>query len=59
MRERAVLQLVAQGLTNQEIAQQLVVAPGTIKTHLSNLYAKLGVGNRAQAIAFAQTLDLL
>jgi len=59
VRERAVLQLVAQRLTNQEIAQQLVVTAGTIKTHLSNLYAKLGVGNRAQAVAFAQTLDLL
>ncbi|MBN1401419.1 MAG: tetratricopeptide repeat protein [Anaerolineae bacterium] len=58
-RELQVLQLIAEGFTNQEIAQRLIVAVGTVKAHSSNIYGKLGVGNRVQAVARAQELGLL
>jgi DNA-binding NarL/FixJ family response regulator len=52
-REVDVLRLVAAGLTNIEIAQQLVVSPYTVKTHVSNIFNKLGVRSRAAATRFA------
>jgi non-specific serine/threonine protein kinase len=52
-RERAVLRLLPQGLTNAQIAAALFVSPRTVQTHLTNLYAKLGVTGRAEAIAVA------
>jgi DNA-binding CsgD family transcriptional regulator len=52
-RECEVLQLVSHGLTLGEIAGQLTVTPATVKTHLQNIYAKLGVGDRAGAVAHA------
>ncbi|NJO83716.1 MAG: response regulator transcription factor [Blastochloris sp.] len=58
-REREVLQLLAKGATNQEIADTLVVASSTVKNHLSRIFGKLGVGNRTQAVAHARTLGLL
>jgi LuxR family maltose regulon positive regulatory protein len=58
-RERQVLNLVATGMTNQQIADELVIARGTVKKHLDNIYAKLGVGSRTQALARATELDLL
>jgi LuxR family maltose regulon positive regulatory protein len=58
-RELEVLQLLAQGLTHRQIADQLVVAPGTIKRHLSNIYSKLGVHSRTQALARTRDLYLL
>jgi LuxR family maltose regulon positive regulatory protein len=58
-RELEVLRLVAAGLTNQEIADQLVIAPGTAKRHTINIYGKLGVNNRTQAVAKARELKLL
>jgi LuxR family maltose regulon positive regulatory protein len=58
-REREVLRLIAAGLTNQEIAQELTVAVSTVKTHLKNIYAKLGVRNRTQAAARGRELDLV
>jgi ATP/maltotriose-dependent transcriptional regulator MalT len=48
-REREVLDLVAAGATNAAVAEALVVAPGTVKKHLDNVYAKLGVSSRAAA----------
>jgi two-component system, NarL family, nitrate/nitrite response regulator NarL len=52
-REQQVLQLVARGLTNREIAETLVVAENTVKNHLRNILAKLHVENRVQAAAYA------
>jgi len=49
-REREILQLLAMGLSNQEMAEKLVIAEGTLKRHVANLYQKLGVHNRTQAI---------
>lgn len=52
-REKEVLQLVAQGATNKEIASQLFIAENTVKNHLRNILAKLHLGNRVQAAAYA------
>ncbi|MBV7334600.1 LuxR C-terminal-related transcriptional regulator [Chloroflexi bacterium TSY] len=58
-RELEVLQLVCDGLRNQEIANQLVVSIGTTKRHLANIYGKLGVNSRTQAIVRTRELNLL
>ncbi len=55
-REREVLQLFAQGLSNQEIADRLILSLGTVKAHSSNIYRKLDVRNRAQAVIRAREL---
>jgi DNA-binding NarL/FixJ family response regulator len=52
-REREVLALIGRGCTNDEIAQQLVVSAGTVKTHINHIFTKLGLRNRAAAIVFA------
>jgi DNA-binding CsgD family transcriptional regulator len=52
-REREVLRLVAAGRSNPEIADALFVSPRTVTTHLTNIFAKLGVANRAEAVAWA------
>lgn len=52
-REAEVLALIADGLSNAEIAQQLFVSPATVKTHINNLFAKTAVRDRAQAVAYA------
>lgn len=58
-RELEVLRLVAEGLSNEEIARRLVVSLPTIKFHTSNIFGKLGVRNRTEAVAKAQGLGLL
>jgi two-component system, NarL family, response regulator LiaR len=52
-RERVVLALMVEGLTNTQIAGRLVVSPSTIKTHVSNILSKLGVASRSEAVALA------
>ncbi|MFD9595014.1 response regulator [Kitasatospora sp. NPDC059973] len=52
-REAEVLALIAEGLSNTEIARRLFVSPATVKTHINNLFAKTGVRDRAQAVAYA------
>jgi LuxR family maltose regulon positive regulatory protein len=54
-----VLRLVVAGLSNPQIAEELVIAVSTVKSHINHLYGKLGVSSRAQAIARAQALHLL
>jgi DNA-binding NarL/FixJ family response regulator len=52
-RETEVLLLIAEGLTNQEIARKLHVSTATVKTHINNLFAKTGLKDRAQAVRYA------
>ena len=58
-REREVLELVARGGTNAEIAEQLNVSENTIKFHMKNILAKLHVRNRAEVVAFALRSGLI
>jgi len=58
-RELEILRLVAEGLPNADIAARLVIAVGTVKTHLKHVYGKLDVKSRTQAVAQARALDLL
>ncbi len=58
-RELEVLELVAAGATNREAAARLFITEATVKTHLLNIYAKLGVGDRAAAVAEAFNRGLL
>lgn len=58
-REREVLELIASGSTNREIAERLYLSPHTIKEHTSALYRKLGVRNRAEAVRRAQRVGLI
>ncbi len=58
-RERQVLGLIADGLSNQEIADRLVISVATVKKHIENAYGKLQVKSRTQAIARAKTLGLI
>lgn len=55
-REREIVELVAQGKTNAQIAAELWVAPGTVKKHLEHVYEKLGIGRRSAAAVFARPL---
>ena len=58
-REIEVLQLIAEGLTNQEVANRLYLSLHTVKVHARNIYGKLGVKNRTQAVAKARALGIL
>jgi len=58
-REGEVLDLIADGSTNREIAQRLYLSPHTVKEHTSALYRKLGARNRAEAVQRAQRIGLL
>ena len=59
VRELGVLQLIAQGCSNQEISEQLFISLHTVKTHASHINGKLGVERRTQAVARAKALGLL
>ncbi|MFC2068016.1 response regulator transcription factor [Chloroflexota bacterium] len=58
-REMEVLQLIVDGMSNCEIAEKLIIGEGTVKTHINNIYGKLDVRSRTQAIAQARELKLL
>lgn len=58
-RELEILHLIAAGLTNREIAGELVISPGTVKVHTAPIYGKLEVNNRTQAVTKAGLLHLI
>jgi LuxR family maltose regulon positive regulatory protein len=58
-RELEILKLISQGLSNKEIADSLVIAVSTVKSHINTLYAKLGTHRRTEAVAIARDLGLL
>jgi predicted ATPase/DNA-binding CsgD family transcriptional regulator len=58
-RELEILHLIADGHTNQTIAEKLILSPGTVKWYSSEIYGKLGVANRTQAVAEARRLKLI
>jgi LuxR family maltose regulon positive regulatory protein len=58
-RELEVLRLVATGKSNRQVADELILATGTVKKHLNNIYGKLQVNNRTQCVARARELRLL
>ena len=58
-RELDVLNLLVQRQTNQEIAQQLIISPYTVNDHLKNIYSKMGVHGRRQAVQRAQELGII
>ncbi len=59
LRELETLKLIAEDLSNLEIANKLFISLNTVKTHLKNIYFKLEVNNRAKAITKAKELELL
>ncbi len=59
LREREVLPLLAAGMTNPEIAERLFVGRGTVRTHVSNILAKLGARTRTEAAALAREQGLI
>jgi ATP/maltotriose-dependent transcriptional regulator MalT len=53
------LQLAAQGLSGRETAERLTISPATVKTHLENIYRKLGVSDKPSAVAHAMRLGII
>jgi LuxR family maltose regulon positive regulatory protein len=58
-REQQILQLIGAGMSNREIADKFFISASTVKTHLENIFRKLGVSSRTQAIAQAHVLGLV
>ena len=58
-RELEILRLIATGVSNKDLAAKLVLTVGTVKWHLNNIYSKLGVRSRTQAVAKARDLGLI
>ena len=58
-REQDVLRLIAEGLSNQQIAERLFISAATVKTHITNINGKLGAASRTQAVAIARALGIL
>lgn len=58
-REREILRLIARGATNREVADALVISEGTVKNHLSNIFSRLGLRDRTQAVMYARERGLL
>jgi DNA-binding NarL/FixJ family response regulator len=58
-REVEVLRLVAQGMTNEQVAEQLVISPRTVNTHLTSIYSKFGVSSRSAATRYAMAHHLV
>ena len=58
-RELEILRLTATGLSNKKLAETLILTVGTVKWHLNNIYSKLGVSSRTEAVARARELGLL
>jgi LuxR family transcriptional regulator, maltose regulon positive regulatory protein len=59
LRELEILHLIAAGHSNQAIADTLIIAASTVKKHINNIYSKLAVQSRTQALAHARQLNLL
>jgi LuxR family maltose regulon positive regulatory protein len=59
LRERNILERIGQGQSNKDIARELAIAPETVKSHIKNIFIKLGVEKRAHAISRAQRLGLV
>jgi DNA-binding CsgD family transcriptional regulator len=59
VRERHVIGLVADGLSNKEIGEHLFITERTVRFHLTSIFQKLGADNRAQAVAIANRLEIL
>lgn len=57
-RQRAILPLLARGLSNKEVARSLGITPETVKSHLKSIYWKLGVSRRSEAVAHGMRLGL-
>ncbi len=58
-RELEILKLIAEGLSNDEIAEILFITTGTVKWHINNIFSKLGVNKRTQAVVKARRLELI
>ena len=57
-REQQILDLIAEGLTNQQISSNLYISESTVENHIHHIFVKLGISNRAQAVAHAFQLRI-